>query len=254
MHILFQHRFDYPIWRLVPSETNNNDWVIELRDKITKRVDYYFLDNSFSLSKLHLGLDWWTGIESVSGDYIIFHHYLQQDLPIHKGISVYHTKKNEWAWQNDFVTFLSIEDEIVTVTTSLGSIPQTIYLKLSTGEDIPSPYPPRTQTATPATYQITGTDAHISPVTEFVQRYTSFALAPFFEYFESEQYIICSYYVKTPIGLDNYLLATDSKGEEILHVCLSEQLKGFGTGTFSVSNGFLSFVKDKNELYILGLS
>lgn len=251
MQILFQHRFQDPIWRLIPSISKENNWVVETRNGKTKALAFYFLSADYKLVELNTHSDWWSGIEAVSKTILLFHGFLQEDLPIHKGIKAFDAIKNEWLWDNEFVAFDSIADEQITAKSTIGSVSRSIYLDIQSGLEIDSPNI-QNQIPNPETVNfLSSEETYFAEIASFISKYTPLSPSNCCEYLETENHIIVSYYVSNEKKLDNYLLVTTTDGTEELHICISEGLKGVAAGTFLVSKGLLSFVKDNYELFII---
>lgn len=251
MQILFQHCFQDPIWRLIPSISKENNWVVETRNGTTKALNFYFLSTDYKLAELKTSLDWWSGIEALNGNIVLFHGFLQEDLPIHQGIKAFDAIKNEWLWENEFVAFDSIADEYVTAKNTIGSVPKNICLDIQSGFEIETPSI-QNQIASPESANLLNSEqTYFTEIVSFISNYTPLSPTNCCEYLETENHIIVSYYVSNEKKLDNYLLVTTIDGTEELHICISEGLKGVAAGTFLVSKGLLSFVKDNYELFII---
>jgi hypothetical protein len=251
LQILYQHRFPEPIWRLIPSVSKENSWAIETRSGTKKALSYYFLNCDYKLVELYTHLDWWSGIEALNSNIVLFHGYLQEDLPIHKGIKAFDAIKNEWLWENEFVAFDSVSDQQITAKSSIGFIAKNIYIDIKTGLEIESlniqDQIPNSETAT----FLSSEETYFTEIASFISKYTPLLPTNCCEYLEKETHIIVSYYVSNEKKLDNYLLVTTIDGTEELHICISEGIKGVAAGTFLVSKGLLSFVKDNYELFIV---
>lgn len=251
MQILFQHRFQDPIWRLIPSVSKENSWVIETRSGTKKALAFFYLSSDYKLVELNTSLDWWSGIEALNGNIVLFHGYLQEDLPIHQGIKAFDAIKNEWIWENEFVAFDSIADKQITAKSTIGSIAKNIYLDIKTGLEIETPSI-QNQIPNPEIANfLSSEETYFAEIASFISNYTPLSPTNCCEYLETENHIIVSYYILNEKKLDNYLLVTTIDGTEELHLCISEGLKGVAAGTFLVSKGLLSFVKDNYELFIV---
>jgi hypothetical protein len=251
LQILIQHRYQDPIWRLIPSISKENNWVVETRNGTTKALAFYFLSTDYKSVELNTNLDWWSGIEAVSKTIVLFHGYLQEDLPIHKGIKAFDAIKNEWIWENEFVAFDSISDEQITAKSTIGSIAKSVYLDSKTGLEIDSPTIHNLNLSPKTANFLSSEETYFAEIAIFISKYTPLSPTNCCEYLETENHIIVSYYVLNEKKLDNYLLVTTIDGTEELHICISEGLKGVAAGTFLVSKGLLSFVKDNYELFIV---
>jgi len=252
LQILFQHYFEYPIWRLIPSLSDHISYLIELREERSKQVFFYFLNDSFHLKKIDIQLDWWIGVEAVVAQNVIFHGFLQQDLPIHSGIKVWDAEKNEWQWENEFLSLVNIEGETIWAKNSLGSTDTLLTVELHTGNRTDQ-VPKDNKTSLPVANIITKDQPYFAEIAFFISQYTPYQPTDYIEYLETPAHIIVSYYVKNKNKYDNYLLVSSSCGDELLHICLHEGCNGFAAGTFHVSNALLSFVKDKKEVFIVAL-
>ncbi len=250
MHIHFNHTFPEPIWRLIPSFTNDQTWVVELRNGPKKEVSFFFIDSNSNITQLDTQLDWWTGIEAVAGKNIVFHHYLQPDLPLHQGIKVFDAQQNTWLWENEFVVFASADANTIEAKSSIGSIEQRFCFEIETGNET-NAQPTSAENIGNQAILISDEETYFNEIAEYINKFTSFKIHRILEYVETETHIIVSYYVPNKKLFDNYLLVTTSSGEECIHLCLSEGMKGVAAGTFHVSKGLLSFVKEQTELFIV---
>jgi hypothetical protein len=232
--------------------SDTKSYLIELREERNKQVLFYFLDDTFNLKKIDTQLDWWSGVEALVGNSVVFHGFLQQDLPIHQGIKVWDSEKNEWQWENEFLTFVNVEDAILLAKNSLGSLDTVLKIDLLTGQET-SFEPKYKKNNSFVANIVTKDEPYFADIAFFISQYTHLQPTDFLEYLETTAHIIVSYFVKNEKKYDNYLLVTSSGGDELLHICLHEGSKGLAAGTFHVSDALLSFVKDKNELFIVAL-
>lgn len=108
------YEVDGLLWRLVPS--GSGKLVGEVRD-ISKKTTSFFCLNQLTGEVLWEGLTvldrWWVGIEAVHGDTIFFHGFSTPEMPEHKGIVAVALRSGETLWQNQDMTFVSVEDYIL---------------------------------------------------------------------------------------------------------------------------------------------
>jgi hypothetical protein len=100
------------IWRLLPAVTNK--LIIEERDTSTKEVFFNCIDiNSGEKIFYDFQLDekYWTGIETIYNDIIIFHKYASRDMPGHDEIIAFDIYSKKILWQNNEYVFLFISDD-----------------------------------------------------------------------------------------------------------------------------------------------
>lgn len=100
------------IWRLLPTDTNK--LIIEERDYSTKEVFFNCVDiNSGKKIFYDLQLEekYWTGIETIYKDIIIFHKYASRDMPDHYGIIAFDINSKAIIWSNDDYIFLFIRED-----------------------------------------------------------------------------------------------------------------------------------------------
>lgn len=69
------------------------------------------------------------------------------------------------------------------------------------------------------------------------------------EYMEWEEKIIISYYLRSDIGFDRYLLLLN-EGKKVWKMLQDGQMKGFSPGAFFVFNHQLIFIKDRHEICV----
>jgi hypothetical protein len=215
-------------------------------------VDYYSCRLHADPQKITAIQEWWTGIETLLGKWAIFHGFAQQDLPIHRGITVVDTEKNQLAWEEEFLVFESADETTIWAKTP-SSAHTTIALELPTGkekESSPPPLPPNEENEIFSFFQ---DQDYFTSIQSFIQSQTGHQTVQMAEYLETSSYIVISYFATNNSLLDNYLLVTDHKGNRVLHECLSVGQKGLAKGTFQVSNGFLSFVQDKCRVLVYQL-
>ncbi|MBC7388382.1 MAG: DUF4905 domain-containing protein [Opitutaceae bacterium] len=252
MQILFQHTFEHPVWRIVTSSSDISSWAIELRNPTKQEVEYYTINQKYKLKKLDTDLNWWSGVECVLGENIVFHEYFQPDLPIHKGVTVFNAEENHIEWSNEFIAFISANETHLKAKTIIGSTDQILLLDTKTGLEIEGSF--FEDNIQQKQSVIIGQDqSYFKEIATFIQKFTHLKPELICEYSEENNAIVVSYYTKHNNMLENYLLVTNLTGEEQLHLCIATDLKGVATGTFNVSNSFLSFVKDRKELFITSL-
>jgi len=100
------------IWRLIPNDTNK--LIIEERDTSTREVFFNCVDiNSGKKIFYDFQLDekFWTGIETVHKDIIIFHKYASHDMPDHDGMIAYDINSEKILWQSDDYVFLFVHED-----------------------------------------------------------------------------------------------------------------------------------------------
>ena len=82
-----------------------------------------------------------------------------------------------------------------------------------------------------------------------VEKYLSKQLPLPCEYFEKEQKIIMSYYLRSKEAFSRYLRYLD--GTEVILDCIQdESMKGFASGSFFVLSNRLIFVRNRNEIVV----
>jgi len=166
---------------------------------------------------------------------------------------VFDSEQNTWRWENEYVTFVSANEDVIEIKTTLGSVENNLSLDVATGLETNRQFEQMTEKSLHATL-VSTEDTYFKEIVDFVSKYTPLHPSHFCEYLETSNYIVVSYYVANEKLLDNYLLVTNPEGEELLHLCIAQGMKGIANGTFQVSNALLSFVKDKNELFIVEMS
>ncbi len=95
------------IWRLIP--TKSSKLVIEERDLKNKEAFYNCVDIDSGkklFSNFQLDEKFWTGIEAIENDVILFHKFIKPDMPLHKGLTAFDINSKKILWQNDDFNFL----------------------------------------------------------------------------------------------------------------------------------------------------
>jgi len=245
---LLEHSFEAPIWRLIPSSTNLPSWVVETRTP-KQDVAYYYCTVKSSPKQLVTELSWWSGVETVLGRHIVFHGFVQQDLPFHQGIKVVDGESGKLLWQEDFLVYETASETVLWAKVPTGN--QTIIsLDVLSGREVEVKSSLENKTNEDAPLYFPQENEHFLSILEFVKSLTNQTPIKAVEYLELNEGLILSYFVPNGKLLDNYLLATDLNGKLLLHQQLTTQLKGIAKGTFYVSNGLLSFVQDRNTLIV----
>ncbi len=253
MHLLLDHTFLDPIWRLVPSSFPSYPaWLVETRSSQEKKVSYSFFSQGNTPFLLHTGLDWWSGIEALWGQWALFHGFLQQDLPIHQGVMVFDTTKNKVAWQDELLSFASVEGDTLWAILSTGNATK-IALHLHTGKE-QADVPDFQAMPQPEIHTVFQEDPYFAEISDFVFQHTGHRPIRMLEYRETSQHILISYFHPRGKLLDNFLLATMHGGTKVLHESLHLGQKGIGKGTFHEAENFLCFVKDQRRLLVYALT
>lgn len=249
MKKIFDHTFPFAVWRLVPSSSSEISWAVELRSAQQKTVNYYFCQPDASPLKLELGLDWWSGIEVVLGNLLVLHGFAQPDLPIHQGIIVADGNTGNIKWQDEYLIFESADEATLKAKIPTGA-QQTLFFELNTGnelsEDISLAEPQNE--VEPIVYL--QEHPNFPQIVTFIHSLTEHEPVKLVEYFETNENLVLSYFTSYDRLIDNYILVTDNAGEILLHDRLVADQKGIAKGTFMVSNGLLSFVKDKQQVVV----
>jgi hypothetical protein len=100
------------IWRLVPNDTNK--LIIEERDTSTREVFFNCVDIDSGKKIFYdfqLDEKFWTGIETVHKDIIIFHKYASHDMPDHDGMIAYDINSEKILWHTDDYVFLFVHED-----------------------------------------------------------------------------------------------------------------------------------------------
>lgn len=99
------------IWRILFN--GDNYMLLEERDPEKKEVFFSIVDvHEFKtvMNDVEQGEQFWTGVESFYGDYIIFHGFAKPDMPFHKGVRLYSISRKKILWQYDELLFSFIEN------------------------------------------------------------------------------------------------------------------------------------------------
>jgi hypothetical protein len=130
-----QFLFSSPVWRLLIPDPSI--LAVEERDAGKKEVFYHFLDLQTGdpfIGKLTAPDGFWSGIECIVKNKVIFHGYRSAGLPFHRGIYPFDLKKNEFLWKNEDYSFLFATDENVFVYKQKYETREFFVLDIETGE------------------------------------------------------------------------------------------------------------------------
>jgi len=104
----------------------------EDRDPGQKRVTFFCLDRLSGRARwerLNPGHEFWTGLEAVTDDVVLFHGFASPDLPLHKGLHAVEPGTGRLLWTNPDVRFLSVQSS--TLLVSMESPERRSFLELS---------------------------------------------------------------------------------------------------------------------------
>ena len=108
---LWSYEVEGVMWRLIPVDTAKI--VGEVRG-LSKKTASFFCLNQLTGEVLWEGMSfgesWWVGIEAVHKGVIFFHGFSSPDMPEHKRITAVDLRTGKVLWQNDEMTFLSVDD------------------------------------------------------------------------------------------------------------------------------------------------
>ena len=110
----YVHNNKRQVFRLIPTTTGK--LIIEEREPDKKQAYFncFNIDSGKRIFKnLQLDEKFWVGIEAVYNDIIFFHRFTKPDMPQHNGIIAFDINDQKVMWQDDYKTFLFIEDEKV---------------------------------------------------------------------------------------------------------------------------------------------
>jgi hypothetical protein len=248
LHLTFPH----PVWRLISSSEGDASWLVELRISNTKTVEYYFFQAGKPYTKLDQNLGWWSGIETLHRHWAIFHGFSQPDMPIHQGITVIDCLQNKVAWQNEYLQFDSAKSDLVKARYTIGNQPQALFFNLRDGSEAEESFETSEEANTENVLYFQE-HPHFKDIQAFIHQETQHIAQTLVEYVETSQHLLLSYFTTANKLTDTYLLVCDNSGTILLHECLAKGNKGVAKGTFQVSNGLLSFVKDKNQVFVYQL-
>jgi hypothetical protein len=108
----------------------------EDRDPGGKRVTFFCLDRQSGKARwegLNSGHEWWTGIEAVTDDVVLFHGFASPDLPLHKGLHAVELGTGGLLWKNPDVRFLNIQSSTLLVSSESPERNSFLELSLSSG-------------------------------------------------------------------------------------------------------------------------
>jgi hypothetical protein len=103
------------IWRMVLSESGII--VGECRDPERKTASFFGVDIFTGVPvwrDLLLHDPWWVGIECVLKNVVLFHGFVQPDMPEHRGIQAFDVRSGSLLWRNDEVRYwFGFENRVV---------------------------------------------------------------------------------------------------------------------------------------------
>jgi hypothetical protein len=108
----YNYSRDRQIWRLLPTDTNK--LIVEERDASTREVFFNCIDINSGKKIFHdfqPEEKYWTGIEIIYKDIIIFHKYASRDMPDHEGMIAFDIASGKIIWQNTEYVFLFIHED-----------------------------------------------------------------------------------------------------------------------------------------------
>jgi hypothetical protein len=247
--LLFSHMFDGIVWNMQFAQ-KSGVLIVEIRNSELKQTSFAALDlsnNEFLWENVQFDEPWWINLSAVSGDVILFTHYVEATNPDQKSLLAYSMRERRllW-WQNDF-SLVSVNDTAVSgYSLKFGVKPMT--LDISSGKVIDGVLQTQAQNLSvirPLHYR--EGESGFDTVKKFMSRVIDKELTMGVDYLEHGTFVAISVYVKED-GLANYLIVLDQEGTVVLREKAGGNLKGIGIDTFFILEGSLFFVKNKREL------
>jgi hypothetical protein len=248
--VWFSSVFEGTIWNIV-SSSENTSMFIEIRDEQRKQVHFSGIDlSSRKLIVDHLTFEepWWISLADVSEGLLLLKVYTDINNPDKKAILAYDLNKRSigW-WKNNFSMSFVSEGRVFGSETGLGM--KFLVLDLLSGEPSSNQAvpPPKQNFQVIKPLQYHQETSHFDTMKSFLQKKYQMVPESVIEYLEYAHHIIVSFYARE-VSLVNFLIVMDESGEELLIEKIGEELKGIGSDTFFILEGFLIFVKNRSAL------
>lgn len=252
------------IWRLLINDSDK--LVIETRN--TKEKEAFF--HSYDLFKgkkvfknLQLDDKFWVGIETIYKDNIIFHKYAKPNMPEHKKIIVLNINNQKIKWQNEEVTFLSVNDAKVYALKKRFEGQDLFVLNLENGniiEELGNDSEKVNEIFNSTNFEKDFSDYSYPQsysgnenyeVSLFIDQETSDKNnISNIEFMQFGDLLFFNYYVKTNANLlDNVFYVYDiEKKKKILSEVINKNLNSFSPDSYFCYKNNLLLIKNKNEI------
>ncbi len=236
----FEEEFDGFIWRLIP---NQNSIFLEIREEKELIQHWLSLDMiSGEIVKMWMPkqVTWWTSVLAVSGDYLAYHAFEDQQNPGPGNLTIINTQNHGVISEiSDFLLDAQEPGHLIGTISQQGEMRPT---KIPFGNaDISLP-----KVLSPIYFP--ADEESFSIVSKYVQRFNHQA-ALGAEYLELDDTICFTYYVKSGTLFDRYLCWI-KKGQTQIHRCIDTKMRGLALESFITFQDRLIFVENRNKLVL----
>lgn len=242
-HLTFDFSFDVSgkIWQLAFDESSGQIG-IEVRDE--KEQELYFL--IFDILKIEISdyfhipaADWWSTIIGLRSGKILLDKYLDPQDPTKKSLVIFDSQGvSELIEIDDFQLSEIIDNAIIGTSASDKSVIKKHELITQISSEINSSNP---SVGFPV-FEAEGSETFVL-VTEYLNKELSIGV----EYYEVEECIIFSYYVRSGAKFDRKLVMIKD-GVELVHSIQDKGLSGYASGAFFIMSGYLIFISNSNQI------
>jgi hypothetical protein len=241
--LTFDFSFDVSgkIWQLSIDE-NGNQVGIEVRDEEEQELFFLVFDlNVIEVSDYLIvpGADWWTTIIALRSGLLILDKYQDPQDPTKKSLLIFDTKTQADPIEIDDFQFIRIDGERIIGTAASDKSQSREFgldgLKLDgagDGKNI-------------AEYPVFAASG--SEIFNLSLEYLNQKIEMGVEYFETNDDIIISYYVRSGAKFDRRLVVIQN-GQEIAHFTQDIGLNGYASGAYFVMKGYLIFISNSNQI------
>lgn len=259
------------IWRLIP--TKSSKIVIEERDLKNKEAFYNCVEIDTGkkiFSNFQLDEKFWTGIEAVENDVILFHKFLKPDMPVHKGIIAFDIGSKKILWENDEFNFLySTHEKIFCYKQSFeGRNYFTVNIKTGQflddlGEDhkLVNQLKNNLSRQTENNYLFPESFSELSEVDDDVKSFlqqvrTDYVVIGKIDFMIYNSVLMCNFHEAADENLlNNKFITIDiNSGKNIFEEVLNKKIKALIPDSFFMIDDTLFLLKNKNEVIVCSVS
>ena len=250
------HRFDAPIWKVLPDHANFN-LAIELRDREHQSLKIAYLNLAGNRSPLFLTeeIDWWKGLQTVFQGKILLHGYEDPGLPLQRGIYVYEGQKGRKLWGSDSLKFTSYTENGIIAESKME-------LKLydwKSGKEVMPASPQeiwdqmeKSQAAN-LSFPQAFVDAHESfeELAEIIREKSGKAAEVQIDSIGFREYQIYNFYNRNPDKSWSQFLGIKKDENWVFYRQTAKALKGLGLDPFFIFKNYLIWIEQQNTLAYL---
>jgi hypothetical protein len=257
------HSFPHTIWRTIPSPlADHNQWALELRDPVDKKVTWALLDVDLPGIKWISSpesTDWWTTLTAFDGANVYLHNYRFPDIPEPTDLLAISAESGTLVWVlpgTVFVTNASDTGPMI-VARKVGEGVRYYQCDAARGaiKDVATPVTdPALSTASsrmPIRYE--PGDVYFETVSSFLCKTAGIDAPIAIDYLEANPYIVFSYYIYQHEKVAQYLLIVNRQKQIVHQELLCEDRQGIGRDTILWKNNILICLRNNNELISIKL-